>query len=37
MELVPEDELETSAQGGQSAVIDRRAKKVALAYIVTLV
>ncbi|PWA95719.1 2A phosphatase associated protein of 46 kD [Artemisia annua] len=29
MELVPEDELEASAQGGQNAVVDRRAKKIA--------
>ncbi|PWA36605.1 PP2A regulatory subunit TAP46 [Artemisia annua] len=29
MELVPEDELEASAQGSQNAVVDRRAKKIA--------
>ncbi|KAL7611650.1 hypothetical protein Lser_V15G09574 [Lactuca serriola] len=29
MELVPEDELETSEQGGQNSFVDRRAKKIA--------
>lgn len=28
MELVPEDEIETSTQGGSSSSVDRRAKKV---------
>ncbi|XP_049372634.1 PP2A regulatory subunit TAP46 [Solanum verrucosum] len=29
MELVPEDEIETSTQGGSSSSVDRRAKKIA--------
>lgn len=29
MELVPEDEIETSSQGGASSFVDRRAKKIA--------
>ncbi|MCD7459837.1 PP2A regulatory subunit tap46 [Datura stramonium] len=29
MELVPEDEIETSTQGGASSFVDRRAKKIA--------
>lgn len=33
MELVPEDELETFTQGGPNSFVDRRAKKVGLAFI----
>lgn len=32
MELVPEDELETSTQGGPNSLVDRRARKVLLTF-----
>lgn len=33
MELVPEEELETSAIGGPNSNVDRRAKKVTVVYL----
>jgi hypothetical protein len=37
MELVPEEELETSTQGGPNSLADRRARKVVLILILNTI